>query len=121
MMFMQALSKLSEARISFKSSLILSRELKGLKMDRAKQFLDDLINQKASVDGKYYTTVAKSFLQVLKSAEANARQKNLDTEKLFVKIAKTDKTRKFVRPKSRFKFRGREAKIANIEIVLEER
>ena len=99
----------------------MSRELKGLKVERAKRLLDDLINQKASVDGKYYTKVAKNFLNVLKSAEANARQKNLDTEKLFVKVAKTDKAAKAVRPKSRFKFRGREAKVANIEIVLEER
>jgi ribosomal protein L22 len=118
---MQISSKLSDARISFKSSLILSRELKGKRVGSAKQFLDGLINQTTNIDGKHYTTVAKTFLQLLKSAEANARQKNLDTEKLFVKIAKTDKARKFVRPKSRFKFRGREAKTANIEIVLEER
>ena len=92
-----------------------------MKVDKAKQFLNDLLNQKVNIDGKYYPNVTKTFLQVLNSAEANARQKNLDTEKLFVKIAKTDKARKFVRPKSRFKFRGREAKTANIEIVLEER
>ena len=118
---MQASSKLKDARISFKSSLVLSDELKGLKTSRAEQFLNDLLNNKADIDGKHYDNATKVFLQVLKSAEANARQKNLDTEKLFVKVAKVDKARKFVRPKSRFKFRGREGKAANVEIILEER
>ncbi|MBI4010336.1 MAG: hypothetical protein HY361_04090 [Candidatus Aenigmarchaeota archaeon] len=118
---MQASSKLTDAKISFKSSLVLSGELKGLKADKAEQFLNNLLDQKVSIEGKYYPNVTKVYLEVLKSAEANARQKNLDTEKLFVKIAKADKARKFVRPKSRFKFRGREGKATNVEIVLEER
>ncbi len=114
-------AKLTDARISFKDSIVVSHELKGLKLDRAKQLLKGLVDEKASIDGKYYTTATKKFLEVLESAEANAKQKNLSTEKMFVKIAKADKARKFVRPKSRFKFRGREAKGANITIVLEER
>lgn len=118
---MQAVAKLKDAGVSFKRSLVLSRELKGLRVNKARQLLDDLINEKRSLDGKFYTNVAKNFLQLLNSAEANARQKNLDTENLFVKVAKTDKARKRVLPKSRFKFRGREDKVANIQIVLEER
>lgn len=118
---MEASAKLMDANISTKDSLILSRQLKGLRVDRATRFLDDLLSQKVNVAGKYYTKTAETFLQVLKSAEANAKQKNLDTEKLFVKIAKADKAAKVVRPKSRFKFRGREGKSTHIQIVLEER
>ena len=118
---MEATAKLRDARISFKKSYILAKELRGMKAERAIRFLTDLIDEKVAVDGKFYTKTAQTFLGVLKSAEANAKQKNLDTEKLFVKIAKTDKARKLVTPKSRFKFRGRQAKTSHIEIVLEER
>ena len=118
---MEATAKLTDSRISFKSSLVLSRELKGLKVERAARLLEGLLSEKENIDGKHYTNAAKVFLGVLKSAEANARQKNLDTEKLFVKIAKADRAKKFVRPKSRSKFRGRKAKATNLLMVLEER
>ena len=118
---MESTAKLRGARISFKKSYILSKELRGMKAERAIRFLTDLVDEKVALDGKFYTKTARVFLDILKSAEANAKQKNLDTEKLFVKVAKTDKARKLVTPKSRFKFRGRQAKTANIEIVLQER
>lgn len=58
------------------------------------------------------------MLELIKSAEANAKVKNLDADKLFIKTAKADKSEKFIRPKSRWRFRGREAKSTNIKIVL---
>lgn len=116
-----ATAKVSNARISFKKTLVLCRKLKGIKLDKAKKLLEDLIDKKMHIDGKFFTNASKKILELLKSAEANAKQKNLNMERLFVKIAKVDKGEKFIRPKSRFKFRGREAKSTNIEIVLEER
>ena len=109
------------ARISLKHSIVLCRKLKGLKLEKAKKLLEDLIKKKVSIDGKYYLNASKTLLKLLNSAEANAKQKNLNLEKLFIKSAKADKGRKFVRPKSRFKFRGRKAKMTNLEIILEER
>jgi large subunit ribosomal protein L22 len=116
-----ALSKVSNARISFKDSLILCKQLKGMKVEKAKKFLENLIDQKVSIERKYYTKASEKVLEILKTAEANAKQKNLNLEKLFIKIVKPDKGEKFIRPKSRFKFRGKEAKSTNIEIILEER
>jgi large subunit ribosomal protein L22 len=116
-----AIAKATNARISLKHSLVLCNELKRRKLDKAKKFLEDLISQKTSINGKYYTNASKKFLEILNSAEANAKQKNLNLEKLFIKSIKANKGEKFIRPKSRFKFRGREAKSTNIEIVLEER
>ena len=45
----------------------------------------------------------------------------MNTDKLFVRIAKADKGYRYVRPKSLAKFRGREAKVTNLSVILEER
>lgn len=116
-----AMAKVTNARISLKHSLVLCKAIRKKNLNDAKNLLENLINKRSSLDGKYYTNASEKFLEVLQATEANAKQKNLNTEKLFVKIAKADKGNKFIRPKSRFKFRGREAKMTNIEIVLGER
>lgn len=118
---MNAIAKLKSVDISLKNSLIVCDAIRSKNVDKTKRFLQDLLSQKKSIEGKYYTKTVKKILEVLEAAEANAKQKNLDAEKLFVKIAKADRGEKFIRPKSRAKFRGREAKVTNIEIVLEEK
>lgn len=117
---MQARAKFEGARISFKNSLIVCRAISGLSLTKGKKFLEDLISKKVSLNGKYYTNASKKILEILKNAEANAKQKNLNLEKLFI-TAKANKGFRLVTPKSRAKFRGRKAKVTNIEIVLEER
>ncbi|MEM5802140.1 MAG: uL22 family ribosomal protein [Candidatus Aenigmatarchaeota archaeon] len=108
-------------RISTKKSLVIANQIRNKPLAKAKRLLNDLISKKISLEGKYYTNTAENFLSVLKSAEANAQQKNLNIEKLFVKQAKVDKGYKFIRPKSRAKFAGRKAKVTHVTIVLEER
>jgi ribosomal protein L22 len=100
---------------------VLCDELRGKRLDKAKQLLEDLIAQKRSLNGKYYTKAARTILQVLKDAEANARVKGLGLERLFVKQAKADKGYRLITPKSRWRFRRRGAKVTHLEIILEER
>jgi ribosomal protein L22 len=111
----------SIGRVSFKESMILCDAISRKKVSSAKSLLSGMLDGSRNLEGKFYPKTAEKVLEVLKAAEANAKQKNFDAEKLFVKVAKADKSFKYVRPKSRFKFRGREAKIANLEIVVEER
>ncbi len=118
---MQTSAKSYGAKISFKKSMELCKPLVGKRVSFVKTFLQNLIDQKESLNGMYYTNTAKDFLTLVKSAEANARQKNMDTEKLFIRILKADKGYKFVRPKSLAKFRGRKAKITNLQITVEEK
>jgi len=118
---MQASTKVSGEKISFKKSMELCRQLKGKSTSSAENFLQNLIDEKQSFNRKFYTKTAKGFLSLLKSAEANAKQKNMDTNKLFIRNIRSDKGEKFVRPKSKAKFRGRVAKITNLQIILEER
>lgn len=109
------------AQISTKHAMVLCKELKKKRVDKAKALLEGLIASKRSLNGKHYTNASKKILEILKSAEANAMIKGLDTDRLFVAVAKADKGRTFIRPKSRFKSRGRRMKSTNIEIILEER
>lgn len=116
-----ASAKLVGARISLKHAVVVCKVLKGKKLSKAKELLQNLLDKKESIGGKYYTKTCKTILQLLSSAESNARQKDLVLEKTFIKKIKADKGRVFIRPKSRAKFRGRKAKVTNIEIMLEER
>jgi len=109
------------ARISLKHSTLLCKKLKGKKLSKAKSFLERLIEKKESVDGKYYTKASSEILKLLNNVEANAKQKNMDVERLFISRIKADKGFTFVLPKSKAKFRGRRGKVTNLEVVVEER
>ena len=110
----------NNVRISHKQAMSICRELKGMRLVRAEKFLQNMLDKKENIDGKFYMSASQNILALLKSAEANAKQKNKDVEKLVVKIIKSDKGYKFMRPKSRFKFRGRQAKMSNLTVVLGE-
>lgn len=116
-----ATAKATNAIVSLKDSRILLKEIKGGKVDRMKKYLDDLIDEKRSLEGKYFTKTAKELLGILKSAEANAKNKTMNIDRLFIRNARADKGEKRILAKSRAPHRGREGKVANIEIVVEER
>ncbi len=109
-----------DLRISLKHSMVLCDNLRGKRMSRAKTILENLLSEKESLDGKYYTNASEKFLEILKNIEVNAKQKNMDAEKLFIKKIKADRGYEFRRPKSRFKFRGRKAKSTSVTIEVEE-
>lgn len=120
---MQATAKSFGAKISFKNSENVLKLIRNKRIGVAKKILNDLSKERAPLVGgkKFHTFASAQILNTLESAEANAKQKNIDAQKLFVRIAKADKGYKFIRPKTSAKFRGRRGKITNIEIVLEER
>lgn len=114
-------AKFENARISLKSSKILCNELKGKRVDKAKAMLQGLVDGKRSLSGKYYTNTSKKILEVLKNAEANAKMKAMNEERLFISSIKADKGRTFIRPRSRSGRRGERAKMTHLEIILEEK
>lgn len=116
-----ASTKLFGARISIKHSLVLSKELKGKNVSKAKRMLEELISKRRSIDGRHYTNASKKILEALNTAEANARIKNMNTEKLFIKNITADQSSKFMRPRSLWHMRGQERRSTNLAIELEER
>jgi len=116
-----AVAKGTNALVSLKTSRLLLKEIKGRKVDKVKKFLEGLINQKKDVDGQYHTKTARKLLDIVKSAEANAKNKTMNVERLFIRNARADKAEKRIMATSRATHRGRQGKSANIEIVVEER
>src|SRR5439155_15854450 len=98
-----ATAKFDDARISPKDSLVISRELKDMQVERAKDLLRGLLERKRNLKRKYYSLTAQKFLEVLENAEANAKQKDLNLDRTFVKVAKSVKAGKMMFPKSRSK------------------
>lgn len=95
--------------------------MRGKRLEKAIQFLNDLIEQKRSIDGKYYTKASKTLLELLKSVKANAKNKGMDENKLFIKIIKADKGETMWRPRSRWILRGQKMKSVNLSVEVEER
>ncbi|RLJ06307.1 MAG: hypothetical protein DRP18_01165 [Candidatus Aenigmatarchaeota archaeon] len=106
-------------RISTKNSVKICREINGKPLKKAKRLLEDLITQKRSINGKYYTNISRTLLKLLESAEKNAEFKGLELEKMIVK-ASSHKGFTFWRPR-RLKLRGTKRKMTNIQIFLEEK
>ena len=108
-----------DLRISPKSSVTVCKALSGRSLDRGKKMLLDLLIQRDSLNGKYYTKTAKEIMRILGSAEHNAEFKGLDPGRLMI-FASAHKGFGFWRPRS-FKRRRERRKMTNIQIVLEER
>jgi large subunit ribosomal protein L22 len=106
-------------RVSTKSSIIVCKAIRGMRLEKGKSFLQALLDQKRSIAGKYYTNTTKQVLNLIKSAEANAEGKGLDTENLHIHVtAHTGFT--FYRPRG-WKRRREQAKVTNLQVVLEAR
>ncbi len=116
-----AVAKETNAKVSVKYSRVLCEAIKGKKLSKATKLLEDLVDKKRSLKGKYYTKTSEKFLDILKALGANAKNKNLSLEKLFIKNAVADKGETTVRPRTRWHLRGRTARRANIQITAEER
>ena len=105
--------------ISTKDSIIICRKIRGMYLDEAEKFLENLVDKKVSIRGKYYTNATKTILDVLRSCKANAENLGLDMENLIVHAsAHKGPTIRRRRRKSDF---GNRMKITNIEMMLIER
>ncbi len=125
--------------ISLKDSVNLCRALKGMKLDDAKEYLEGIIKKKRAVPyfryldsishrrgigpGKYPVKEAKYILKVLENAEANAENKDLDTDNLYIMHIAAHKGQIYKRYMPRAFGRSTEIRRdrVHIEVILEER
>lgn len=109
------------ARVSLKDSVKIFKNMRNKSVEKVKKLLNDLINQKRDIEGKYYTGASKEILGLIEEAEANADSLGLDRERLYVKEAVVNKAFTYMLPKSRWSHRGKRAKICQLKITLGER
>lgn len=119
--------------ISSKQSREICAKIRGLKVDKAKNFLEEVISFKAAVPykrynrsiphrkvigpGRFPVKACKNILSIVKSAEANAQFKGLSIKNLFVKHVSAQKGSKTIR----YGRLHNKTKKTHIEVVLEEK
>ena len=107
------------SKISTKTAAKLCRVIKNKPLSRAKRLLNDLVERKRALRGKYYTKTANELLMLINSCERNAEFLDLDTQRLFVHAsAHTGTTIRRRRRRGSF---GSKMKTSNVEIMLIER
>jgi len=104
-------------QISTKNSVIVCKKLNKMKLDKAKIFLQNLIDKKANINKKHYTKTAKEILKIIESAEKNAQDKGL--ENLMIKTITAETGPNRIRTKRRRSF-GSRLKNTHIKLVLKE-
>lgn len=104
-------------RISTKHAIAICNMINGMSLQKAKAAVQRIIEGKDSLDGKYYSNAMAEMLDLMESAEANAKAKGLDVNKLIVKASAT-KGFTFHRPRSRRKLAGRIGRMTNVQMIL---
>ena len=128
-----------ELPMSPKKTYEVLNAIRGLPVERARRFLEEVVALKRPVPfrrynqetahhpgtgpGRFPKKVAKNVLVVLRNAEENAEYDGLDAERLYVKVAASARGK--IRPASMPRAQGRATawneQTTNVEIVLAER
>ena len=130
-----------ELRISHKHAREVCKTIKGMNLDQAKDYLQQVIQKKKPVpfrrfnkhvphrhglekafSGRYPVNAAQQILKVLEGAEANAEYKGLDMERLRIIHASTSQGMKIKRfiPRAFGRSSPRFRTLSHVELVLEE-
>jgi large subunit ribosomal protein L22 len=131
-----------EIRASPKFSFEVCNEIRGKKLSKAEEYLEDVIAMKKAVPirrynkgvshrkglknvcaGRFPVKVSSNILKVLKVAKANAEYKGLDTERLYIRHISAMRGRiiKGIRPRAFGKASASNTPTTNVEVILEER
>ena len=130
-----------ELRVSPKHAREVCKTIKGMKLDQAKDYLQQVVLKKKPVPfrrfnkkvghrhglekafaGRYPVKAARHILRVLEGAEANAEYKGLDLERLRIIHASAHKGMKIKRyiPRAFGRSSPRFNTLSHVELVLEE-
>lgn len=127
-----------ELSVSPKHSIVICRHIKGLKLERAKAFLGEVIELKSPVPdtrygssghrrgkvgpGRFPQKAARQILKVLEGAEANAEYKGLVIDEMYIAHSAAHRGKawegRFPRARGRATPKIRET--VNVEIILKE-
>ncbi len=106
-------------RISRKASVKICNVIRKKTLKRARRLLDNLLDKKQSLQGKYYTGAVAEIKNILQSCEKNAEFLGMNADRLFVHAsAHQGNIMRRRRRKSAF---GSRMKSTNVEILLVER
>lgn len=104
-----ARARIVEADISLKDAVNIAHHIRGMKLDYAKQILEDVVSKKYAIPyfryldsvshrpgkgpGRYPVKAAKVFIDLLSNVENNAEFKGMNTDSLIIKHVAANKGR----------------------------
>jgi len=106
--------------ISSKNAVKVCRSINRKKFDYAKNKLEDLINKKENLNGKYFTKTSKEIFKLLKQLENNAKSKNLDPNAMFLFVS-AHRGPTLHRARRKWRKFGSRLKICNVQAVLSDK
>lgn len=126
-----------ELNISPRHSIEITRELRGMRLEKAKNYLQEVIDLKRAVPykrckqaghkkgigpGKYPKKAAQAILKLLESAENNAEYKGLEPEDMKILHIATHRGRVIKKniPRAHGRSTPYNTETTNIELILEE-
>jgi len=131
-----------EIKVSHKHAREVCKAIKGMKLTNAKAYLRDVINKKKAIpltrynkkvghrhglekahSGRYPIKAAAKILAVLEAAEANAENKNIDTDRLTILHAAAypgSKMKRFT-PRAHGRASPKYETLTHVEIILNEK
>ena len=127
-----------ELHCSYKDSMNLAYALRGKNTEKAKQYLNEIIEMKRPLPtvyhkrkrahqknigpGSYPQKAAKYMLKILENAENNAEYKGLDIENMKITHISTYPGRKVrgIMPRAHGRATDKNKTTTNVEIILEE-
>ena len=105
--------------ISSKNALKICRLINRKKFSYAKKFVEDLVNEKASIRGRYLTKTSKEILKLLNQLEYNAKSLNIDANTLNLYISSHEGATMYRGKRDRR--HGVQLKSAHIQAVLSDK
>ena len=126
-----------ELHISRKQAHEISTAIKGMKLETARKFLEDVSELKQAVPykrftrnvphrkgmctGRYPQKAAKEFLKVLKNAESNAKYKGIDSDNIKISHIATKKGHTFRGrfPRAQGRATPKDHETVSVEMILE--
>lgn len=106
--------------ISYKNALEVCAAINKQKLADAKKILGELVAQKKSIRGKFYTNAAKQILKLLEGAEKNALARNIAADNLYIKTISAGKGERLYRARRKRAF-GYQLKSTNVQVILEKK
>jgi ribosomal protein L22 len=116
----KAASASTTLNISEKNAAEVCKFLNRKKFAESKKILDNVLNQKLKLNGKYYTKTTEEIMKLLKQLESNARKKELDADKMFLFIS-THRGPTMHRARRRWRKFGSRMKSCHVQAILSDK
>jgi large subunit ribosomal protein L22 len=130
-----------ELRISFKHSVEICHTLRGMNIENAKKYLEDVIKLEKPVPfrrykrcvghrkgkgfgpGRYPQNAAKAILKLIEGVESNAEYKGLDPDSMVISHISANRGRVFQgwHPRARGRSSPWNVETTNVEVIVMER